>query len=117
MYEMMKKNHKKNHVQEKISDSEDNVESEHEDEVDNIDMALEEDSGKRGITYQIAKNKGLTPYRAKERRNPRVKYRMKYRKAKIRRKGQVREARTEISKYDGEFSGIKATTVRSIKLK
>lgn len=45
---------------------------------------------KRGITYQIAKNKGLTPRRKKELRNPRVKNRMKYRKAKIRRKGQVR---------------------------
>lgn len=44
---------------------------------------------KRGITYQISKNKGLTPRRKKELRNPRVKNRMKYRKAKIRRKGQV----------------------------
>lgn len=44
---------------------------------------------KRKITYQIAKNKGLTPRRKKELRNPRVKNRMKYRKAKIRRKGQV----------------------------
>lgn len=46
--------------------------------------------GKRAITYQIAKNKGLTPYRKKELRNPRVKHRNKYRKAKIRRKGAVR---------------------------
>lgn len=45
---------------------------------------------KRGITYQISKNKGLTPRRKKELRNPRVKNRMKFRKAKIRRKGQVR---------------------------
>lgn len=44
---------------------------------------------KRGITYQISKNKGLTPRRKKELRNPKVKNRMKYRKAKIRRKGQV----------------------------
>lgn len=44
---------------------------------------------KRGITYQIAKNKGLTPRRKKEQRNPRVKHRNKFRKAKIRRKGQV----------------------------
>lgn len=45
--------------------------------------------GKRAITRQIAKNKGLTPYRKKELRNPRVKHRNKYRKAKIRRKGAV----------------------------
>ena len=37
----------------------------------------------------MAKNKGLTPKRKKEYRNPRVKHRLKYRKAKIRRKGQV----------------------------
>lgn len=44
---------------------------------------------KRKITYAISKNKGLTPKRKKEQRNPRVKHREKYRKAKIRRKGQV----------------------------
>ena len=46
-------------------------------------------AGRRAINYQIAKNKGLTPHRQKEQRNPRVKHRMKFRKAKIRRKGQV----------------------------
>lgn len=45
--------------------------------------------GKRAITFEIARNKGLTPRRKKEQRNPRVKNRNKYRKAKIRRKGQV----------------------------
>ncbi|PNF29141.1 Something about silencing protein 10 [Cryptotermes secundus] len=72
---------------------------------------------KRGITYQIAKNKGLTPHRKKEQRNPRVKHRSKFRKAKIRRKGQVREPRKEIEKYGGEISGIKIGVVKSIKLK
>lgn len=72
---------------------------------------------KRGINYQIAKNKGLTPHRSKEQRNPRVKHRMKFRKAKIRRKGQIREPRKELQKYGGEMSGIKATVVRSVKLK
>lgn len=48
-----------------------------------------EEEGKRAITYQIAKNRGLTPYRKKELRNPRVKHRNKYRKATIRRKGAV----------------------------
>lgn len=46
-------------------------------------------NSKRGITYQIAKNKGLMPSRKKEQRNPRVKHRNKFRKAKIRRKGAV----------------------------
>ncbi|KAK4008465.1 hypothetical protein OUZ56_013605 [Daphnia magna] len=77
----------------------------------------EEEVGKRGINYQIAKNKGLTPHRSKEQRNPRVKHRMKFRKAKIRRKGQIREPRKELTKYGGEISGIKATVIRSVKLK
>ncbi|KAK9294244.1 hypothetical protein QLX08_011071 [Tetragonisca angustula] len=76
-----------------------------------------EDKGKRAITYQMAKNKGLTPYRKKEQRNPRVKHRNKYRKAKIRRKGAIREVRKEITRYAGEISGIKASVKKSIKLK
>ncbi|CAB3360712.1 Hypothetical predicted protein [Cloeon dipterum] len=76
-----------------------------------------DEEGKRKITYQIAKNKGLTPYRKKELRNPRVKHRMKYRKAVIRRKGQIREHRPEISKYGGELSGIKASVTKSVKFK
>ncbi|KAJ8722158.1 hypothetical protein PYW08_004560 [Mythimna loreyi] len=77
-----------------------------------------EDVGeKREITYQIAKNKGLTPHRKKDQRNPRVKHKLKYRKAKIRRKGAVREPRTELTRYAGEASGIKANVKKSIKIK
>lgn len=72
---------------------------------------------KREITYQIAKNKGLTPHRKREQRNPRVKHKLKYRKAKIRRKGAVRTPRTEITRYGGEASGIKANVKKSIKIK
>lgn len=46
-------------------------------------------SNKRPITFEMLKNKGLTPRRKKENRNPRVKHRNKYKKALIRRKGQV----------------------------
>lgn len=77
----------------------------------------EELGDKRQITYQIAKNKGLTPHRKKEQRNPRVKHKLKYRKAKIRRKGAVREPRTEVTRYGGEASGIKANVKKSIKIK
>ncbi|KOC68829.1 Something about silencing protein 10 [Habropoda laboriosa] len=89
------------------------------DEIKNTDLtnSVIENEGKRAITYQIAKNKGLTPYRKKEQRNPRVKHRNKYRKAKIRRKGAVREVRKEVSRYAGEISGIKASVKKSIKLK
>lgn len=72
---------------------------------------------KRMITYQIAKNKGLTPHRKKELRNPRVKHRNKYRKAQIRRKGAIRQVRKETTRYAGELSGIKASVTKSIKLK
>ncbi|XP_073821892.1 UTP3 small subunit processome component Sas10 [Musca autumnalis] len=77
----------------------------------------EDGESRRGITYQIAKNKGLTPHRKKEQRNPRVKHRGKYRKALIRRKGAVRTVRKETSRYGGEISGIKATVSKSIKFK
>ncbi|KAK9398619.1 something about silencing protein 10 [Crotalus adamanteus] len=77
----------------------------------------EESDQKRGATYQMLKNKGLTPRRKKIDRNPRVKHREKFRRAKIRRKGQVREFRREIQKYAGELSGIRAGVKKSIKLK
>uniref|UniRef100_A0A3P8X689 UTP3 small subunit processome component n=1 Tax=Cynoglossus semilaevis TaxID=244447 RepID=A0A3P8X689_CYNSE len=65
---------------------------------------------------QMAKNKGLTPKRKKIDRNPRVKHREKFRRAKIRRKGQVRQVRREETKYSGELSGIRAGVKKSVKL-
>lgn len=77
----------------------------------------DEDAERRQITYQMAKNKGLTPYRKKELRNPRVKHRNKFRKALIRRKGAHRTVRKEIKRYDGEKFGIKASVKKGIKIK
>ncbi|NWX63004.1 SAS10 protein, partial [Promerops cafer] len=77
----------------------------------------EDASKKRGVTYQMIKNKGLTPKRRKIDRNPRVKHREKFRRAKIRRKGQVREVRRELHRYAGELSGIRAGVKKSRKLK
>ncbi|XP_071349298.1 something about silencing protein 10 [Trachinotus anak] len=85
-------------------------------ENDNEEDELDPDA-KRGITYQMAKNKGLTPKRKKIDRNPRVKNKEKFRRAKIRRKGQVREVRREETRYSGELSGIRAGVKKSIKLK
>ncbi|XP_072191404.1 something about silencing protein 10 [Excalfactoria chinensis] len=76
----------------------------------------EDPNQKRGVTYQMIKNKGLTPRRKKIDRNPRVKHREKFRRAKIRRKGQVREVRREIHRYGGELSGIRAGVKKSRKL-
>ncbi|TEA25598.1 hypothetical protein DBR06_SOUSAS2510006 [Sousa chinensis] len=81
------------------------------------EQALEVQNAKRAITYQIAKNRGLTPRRKKIDRNPRVKHREKFRRAKIRRRGQVREVRREEQRYSGELSGIRAGVKKSIKLK
>lgn len=77
----------------------------------------QEAGDRRNITYEMAKNKGLTAQKKKELRNPRVKHRLKYDKAKKRRKGQVREPRKELNKYAGEATGIKSGLVRSIKFK
>lgn len=105
----------------KKMDNEDDSDQDHEVSKDDVDDKQDEESteeiGKRAINYQIAKNKGLTPHRSKEQRNPRVKHRNKFRKAKIRRKGAVREVRKEITKYGGEISGIKAGVVKSVKLR
>ncbi|XP_046665044.1 something about silencing protein 10-like [Homalodisca vitripennis] len=90
---------------------------------DNLDESgseepeAESETEKRGITFEIAKNKGLTPKRKKENRNPRVKNKNKFRKATVRRKGQVRGVYKEISRYGGEPFGIKASVSKSIKLK
>ncbi|CAB1459542.1 unnamed protein product [Pleuronectes platessa] len=84
---------------------------------DKQEMEPLDPDAKRGITYQMAKNKGLTPKRKKIDRNPRVKHREKFRRAKIRRKGQVREVRREETRYSGEMSGIRAGVKKGTKLK
>ncbi|XP_046617345.1 something about silencing protein 10 [Neodiprion virginianus] len=93
--------------------------NENADETENqgTEVMFEDVDGKRAITRQIAKNKGLTPHRRKDLRNPRLKLRNKYRKAKIRRKGAVREVRKEETRYSGETFGINARVKKSIKLK
>lgn len=77
----------------------------------------EDVDGKRSITYQISKNKGLTPKRKKELRNPRIKHRKKFSKAKIKRKSQVLPVVKELSRYGGETTGIRTHLTRSIKIK
>ncbi|XP_070195441.1 something about silencing protein 10-like isoform X2 [Littorina saxatilis] len=72
---------------------------------------------RRAITYQMEKNKGLTAHKKKEARNPRVKHRMKFRRAKIRRKGQVRDFKAHKNLYTGEVTGIRSGIIRSRKLK
>lgn len=77
----------------------------------------EEDEEKRGITFKIMKNKGLTPHRKKEQRNPRVKHRKKYDKALKKRRSQVPDLRDHKGTYEGEKSGIKSNLTKSVKLR
>ena len=73
--------------------------------------------GERAISKQIMNNRGLVPHKPKINRNPRVKKREQFRKAIIRRKGAVREVRTdEGHRYGGEETGIKMNLSRSRKL-
>lgn len=74
--------------------------------------------GKRKITYQIAKNKGLTPHRKKDVRNPRVKKKKKYeeKKKKLGSMRQVYKGGEGRGGYKGELTGIKSGLVKSVKL-
>jgi len=109
-----------------LEENEDEKEEDNEDGADNLDsntyndhndMEGEEEAEKRAITYKIAKNKGLMPKRSKLQRNPRVKNRMKFEKAKKRRKGAVREVRDQNHKYSGEASGLNARVKKGVKIK
>lgn len=74
--------------------------------------------GKRAITYQISKNKGLTPHRSKDVRNPRVKKRKKYdeKKKKLGSMKQIYKGGESRGGYGGELTGIKKNLVKSVKL-
>lgn len=115
--EALLKKVKQNEADEELEDEmgDDSAEQEEMEQEDEDDV--DESAKKRKITYQMAKNKGLTPHRKKEQRNPRVKHREKFRKALIRRKGAVRTVRTELSRYSGEHSGIKATVRKGVQIK
>ncbi|KRZ75146.1 Something about silencing protein 10 [Trichinella papuae] len=72
--------------------------------------------GKRSITYEMEKNKGLMPKRKKEQRNPRVRHRNRYHKALKKRRSQIPDVKREIHRYSGEARGLNPYIVRSVKL-
>ena len=71
--------------------------------------------GARRINNAIEKNRGLTPHRNKELKNPRKKHRIKFAEANVRRKGQVQEVRPSGGVYGGEGTGIKSKLSKSVK--
>jgi U3 small nucleolar RNA-associated protein 3 len=73
------------------------------------------DGSKRQINYEILKNKGLTPHRKKDQRNPRVKHRKKFEKAKKKIKSIKRMVVRQEGPYGGEITGIKTKLSRSVK--
>ena len=87
---------------------------------DNDDV---EGGSRRPITYQIAKNKGLTPHRRKDERNPRVKHRKKFKKAIVRRKGAVSFFLNNFCKIFlsllcfASFTNLNICTIEFLKLK
>ncbi|KAH9851545.1 Sas10 C-terminal domain-containing protein [Lenzites betulinus] len=72
----------------------------------------EDADGPRSLTRAMIKNRGLTPSRSKSVRNPRVKKRQKYEKAKKKVSSQkaVYKGGMDASRYTGEKTGISQTS-------
>lgn len=105
-----------------VGDEECEFDDEEEDQ-DDEDTESQDDQGEDGngrkrrpINMAIKKNRGLTPYKKKEYRNPRVKHKLKFKKAMTKRRRLVKEAQSEFHRYSGEATGIKTSTIKSIKL-
>ncbi|EPS36261.1 hypothetical protein H072_10240 [Dactylellina haptotyla CBS 200.50] len=72
-------------------------------------------TGKRAIGYTIEKNKGLTPYRKKDVRNPRVKKRKKFEAAKKKLGSKKAIYKPPTGAYSGEATGIRTKVIKSVK--
>mmetsp|Transcript_1289 Transcript_1289/g.3808 ORF Transcript_1289/g.3808 Transcript_1289/m.3808 type:complete len:277 (+) Transcript_1289:1179-2009(+) len=75
-----------------------------------------DEEDRRKASREVIKNRGLTPYRSKKRRNPRIKNKLKYEDKMKRHKGVARTARTELGgSYAGELTGINMRSTKSVK--
>eukprot|EP00210_Caulerpa_lentillifera_P008672 g8271.t1 len=72
--------------------------------------------GKRAVSKEIYKNRGLTPHRTREKKNPRKKIRRQFENKEKKRKGQVRKMHSQApDHYGGEGSGISAHVRKSVR--
>ena len=79
-------------------------------------MAEPTGTGARKIGTAIEKNRGLTPHRRKDLKNPRKKHRIKFAEAKVRRSGAVQQVKEGAGGgYEGEMTGIKSRVSKSVK--
>ena len=79
-------------------------------------MAEPTGTGARKIDTAIEKNRGLTPHRRKDLKNPRKKHRIKFAEAKVRRSGQVQKVVDGAAgAYEGERTGIKSRVSKSVR--
>ncbi|CAF0854545.1 unnamed protein product [Brachionus calyciflorus] len=102
-----------------VFDDDNKLESES-DEIKKGENELDQEelnADKRAINYEMMKNKGLTPKRDKMYRNPRVRNRIKSRKALIKHKSIVPKVRSQDKRYGGEATGIRTNIVRAVKIK
>ncbi|KAJ6257329.1 hypothetical protein Dda_8218 [Drechslerella dactyloides] len=76
---------------------------------------IDPETGKRAIGYTILKNKGLTPHRKKDVRNPRVKKRKKFEAAKKKLASRQAVYKPPTSAYSGEATGIRTKVIKSVK--
>ncbi|KAG7443110.1 uncharacterized protein BT62DRAFT_351623 [Guyanagaster necrorhizus] len=103
-------------VKKQAQDKKEKRKASHEARTARIDYDEEEATGPRSLTRAILKNKGLTPHRPKSVRNPRVKKRQKFDKAKKKIASQKAVYKGGASdRYDGERSGI-SKVVKSVRL-
>jgi U3 small nucleolar RNA-associated protein 3 len=82
-----------------------------------VEAEDESAEGPRSLTRAILKNRGLTPRRAKSVRNPRVKKRQKFARAKkviASQKPVFKPGAGDSTWYGGERSGI-STVVKSVQ--
>jgi U3 small nucleolar RNA-associated protein 3 len=78
-------------------------------------LAPELPDGPRSLTREVATNRGLTPHRRKDLKNPRVKGRKRFAKAQVRRGGQVVTAKPPAGPYGGEATGIRSKVSKSTR--